>query len=110
MSRSAPPTTASSVRTRDGDLRSFVGSAKGGLPDPEATALALDKDLLGSGTAGFVAGGGLLLLGAVDFVPPRALLTSRLGFSTLVNARCFRATSCQSLSITADTTAAIFRP
>jgi hypothetical protein len=79
MSRSAPPVAASSVRTGDGGLRSFVGSAEGGLPDPEATALAPDEDLLGPGMAGFTAGGGLLLPGAVDFAPPHALLTSRLG-------------------------------
>jgi hypothetical protein len=98
------------VRTGDGDLRSIVGSAEGGLHEPEVTALAPDEDLLGPGTAGFVAGGGLLLPGAVDFVPPRALLTSRLGSPTLVNAWRFRAASWQSLSITADTTATIFRP
>ena len=52
-----------------------MGSAEGGLPDPEATTLAPNEDLLGPGTAGFAADGGLLLPGAVDFVPPRALLT-----------------------------------
>ena len=93
MSRSAPPDATSLVRTGDGGLRSFAGSAEGDLPDPEATALAPDKDLLGPGTVGFAAGGGLLLPGAVDFAPPRSLLTSQLGSPTLVNARCFRAAS-----------------
>jgi hypothetical protein len=67
MSRSAPPAAASSLRTGDGGLHSFVGSAEGGLPDPKAIALAPDEDLLGPGTAGFAAGGGLLPMGAVDF-------------------------------------------
>jgi hypothetical protein len=79
VSKSAPPAPASSVRTGDGGLRSFVGSAEGTLPAPEATTLAPAEDLLGSGTAGFAAGGGLLLPGAVDFAPRRALFTSRLG-------------------------------
>jgi hypothetical protein len=81
------------MRTGDGGLRSFVGSVEGGLPAPEATALAPAEDLLGPGTAGFAAGGGLLLPGVVDFTPPRALFTSRLGSPTLVNARRFRAAS-----------------
>jgi hypothetical protein len=93
VSKSAPPVGASSVRTGDGSLRSFVGSAEGGLPAPEATALVPAEDLLGLGTAGFAAGGGLLLPRAVDFAPPYTLFTSRLGSSTLVNARRFYATS-----------------
>jgi hypothetical protein len=93
VSKSAPPAVASSVRTGDGGLHSFVGSAEGGLPVPEATALAPADDLLGPGTSGFTAGGGLLPPGAVDFAPPRALFNSRLGSPTLVNARRFRAAS-----------------
>ena len=93
VSKSAPPAAASSVRTGDGGLRSFVGLANGGLLAPEATALEPAEDLLGPGTAGFAAGGGLLLPGAVDFAPPRALFTLRLGSPTLVNARRFRAAS-----------------
>jgi hypothetical protein len=110
MSRSAPPAAASSVRTGDSGLPSFVGSAEGGLPDPEVTALAPDEDLLVLGMAGFAVGGGLLLPGVVDYAPPRALLTSRLGSPTLVNARRFRTASWRSLSITADTTTTIFCP
>jgi hypothetical protein len=110
MARSAPPAAASSMRVGDGGLRSLVGSAKGGLLEPAATALAPDEDLLGLGTAGFAAGGGLLLPGAANFAPPRTLLTSRLGSPTLVNDRRFRIASWRSLSITADTTVAIFRP
>jgi hypothetical protein len=86
VSTSAPPAAASLVRTGDGGLRSFVGSAEGGLPAPEATALAPAEDLLGPGTAGFAADGGLLLPRAVDFAPFRALFTLRLGSPTLVNA------------------------
>jgi hypothetical protein len=88
-----PPTAASSVRTGDGGLCSFVGSADGGLPAPEAIALEPAEDLQGPGTADFTTGGGLLLPGAVDFAPPRALFTSRLGSPTLVNSRRFRAAS-----------------
>ena len=93
MARSAPPVAVSLVRSGDGGPRSLVGSAEGGLLEPEATALTPDEDLLGPGTAGFTASGGLLLPGAADFAPPRALLTSRLGSLNLVNARRFRAAS-----------------
>jgi hypothetical protein len=93
VSKSAPPVATSSVRTGDGGLRSFVGSAEGGLPAPEAAALGPAEDLLGLGTAGFTADGGLLLPGAVDFVPPRARFTSRIGSLTLVIARRFHAAS-----------------
>jgi hypothetical protein len=110
VSKLAPPAAASSVRIGDGNLCSFMGSAEGGLPAPEAAALEPAEDLLGPGTAGFAADGGLLLPEVVDFAPPRARFTSRLGFPTLVNARRFRAASWRSLSITVDTTAAIFRP
>jgi hypothetical protein len=79
VSKSAPPVAASSVRTDDGGLRSFVGSAEGGLPALEATTLAPAEDLLGPRTAGFAAGGGLPLPAAVDFAPPRALFASRIG-------------------------------
>jgi hypothetical protein len=61
-----------------------MGSAEGGLPAPEATALAPAEDLLGPGTAGFAAGGGLLLRGAADFTPPRAFFASRKESPTLV--------------------------
>jgi hypothetical protein len=71
VSKSAPPAAALSVCTGDGGLRSFVGSAEGGLPTPEAAALGPAEDLLGPGTAGFAAGGGLLLPGAMDFAPLR---------------------------------------
>jgi hypothetical protein len=91
MESSAPPTTASVVRSRDDGPRSCVGSAEGGLLEPGATAFAPDEGLLGPGTAGFAAGGGLPLPGAVDFEIPCAFLTSRLGSPTLVNARHFRA-------------------
>jgi hypothetical protein len=70
VSKSAPPASASSVRTGDDGLCSFAGSAEGGLPALEATTLAPAEDLLGPGTAGFAAGGGLLLPRAMDFAPP----------------------------------------
>jgi hypothetical protein len=76
VSKSAPPAATSSARTSDGGLRSFMGSAEGGLPVPEATTLVPTEDLLGLGTASFAADGGLLLPGAVDFTPPRAFFTS----------------------------------
>jgi hypothetical protein len=63
------------------------------LPTLEATALALAEDLLGPGTAGFAAGGGLLLPGAADFAPPLAFFASRKGPPTLVTARRFHAAS-----------------
>jgi hypothetical protein len=109
-SKSAPLTAALSVRTGEGGLCSFAGSVKGGLPAPAAAALEPAEDLLGPGMAAFDAGGGLLLPGAADFALPRARFTSRIGSPTLVTARHFRAASCRSLSITADTTASIFRP
>jgi hypothetical protein len=93
VSKSAPPAAALSARTGDGGLRSFAGSVEGGLPVPEAAALEPAKDMLGPGTAGFAAGGGLLPLGATDFAPPRARFTSCIGSSTLVIARCFCAAS-----------------
>jgi hypothetical protein len=52
----------------------------------------------------------LLVPGAVDFVVPYAILTSRRGSPTLANARRFCDTSWRSFSITIDTTAATFRP
>jgi hypothetical protein len=76
MVRSAPPAASTVVRSGDGGPCSFMGSAEGGLLEPEATALAPDEDLLGLGTAGFIAGGGLLLSGAAGFALPRTLLTS----------------------------------
>ena len=76
MARSAPPVAVSLVRSGDGGPRSLVGSAEGGLLEPEATALTPDEDLLGPGTAGFTAGGGMLLSRAADFVLPCALWTS----------------------------------
>jgi hypothetical protein len=91
VSKSAPPAAALSARTGDGGLCSFAGLAKGGLPAPEAAALEPAEDLLGPGTAGFATGGGLLLPGAVDFAPPRARFTLRIGSPTLVIARRFRA-------------------
>ena len=93
VSKSATRAPAMSVRASDGGLRSFVDSAEGGLPLLEATSLAPAEDLLGAGTAGFAAGGGLPLPGAVDFAPPRALFTLRLGSPTLANARRFHAAS-----------------
>jgi hypothetical protein len=49
VSKSAPPATTSSVRTGDGGLRFFTGSAEGGLPAPEAAALEPAEDLLARG-------------------------------------------------------------
>ena len=93
VSKSATRVAATSVRAGDSALRSFAGSAEGSLPTPEAAAFAPAKDFLGPGVAGFIAGGGLLLSGAAGFALPRALLTSRLGSPTLVNARRFRIAS-----------------
>jgi hypothetical protein len=61
---------ATSVRTGDGGLRSFAASAEGSLPAPEAAALAPAEDLLDPGAVDLAAGGGLLLPGVADFVPP----------------------------------------
>jgi hypothetical protein len=110
VSKSATRAAATSMNAGDAGLYSFVASAEGSLLAPEATTLALTEDLLGPGAVGFMAGGGLLLLGAADFAPPRAFFASRKGSQTLVTTRRFRAASWRSLSITADTTAAIFRP
>jgi hypothetical protein len=93
MSKSATRVTATSVRAGDGGLRSFAGSVEGGLPAPEAAALAPAEDLLGPGAAGFEADGGLLLPGAADFAPPRTFFASWKGSPTLVTARRFRAAS-----------------
>jgi hypothetical protein len=93
VSKSATHAAVTSVRTSDGGLRYFAGSAEGGLPAPEAAALAPAEDLLGPGAAGFAAGGGLLPPGATDFTPPRAFFASRKGSLTLVTARRFRAAS-----------------
>jgi hypothetical protein len=93
VSKSATHVAATSVRAGNGSLRSFVGSAEGSLPAPEAVAFAPAEDLLGPGAAGFAAGGSLLLPGVADFAPPRAFFASRKGSPTLVNARRFRAAS-----------------
>jgi hypothetical protein len=110
VSKSATRAAATSVRAGDGSLRSFAGSAEGSLPALEAAAFTPAEDLLGPGAASFAAGGGLLLPRATDFAPPRAFFALRKGSPTLVTARCFRAASQRSFSITADTTTAIFRP
>ena len=93
VSKLATRAAATLVRTRDGGLRSFVGSTKGSLPAPEVAALAPAEDLLGPGAAGFAAGGGLLLPGAADFAPPSAFFASRKGSPTLLTVRRFRAAS-----------------
>jgi hypothetical protein len=93
VSKSAPPAAALSVRTGNDSPRSFAGLVDGSLPALEAAALESVEDLLGPGTAGFAAGGGLLPTGAADFVPPRARFTSRIVSLTLVIARRFRAAS-----------------
>jgi hypothetical protein len=93
VSKSAPPAAALSMRTGDGDLRSFAGSVDGGLPTLEAAALEPAEDLLGLGMAGFAAGGGLLPPGAADFAPPRTRFTSHIGSPTLVIAWRFRTAS-----------------
>jgi hypothetical protein len=93
VSKSATHAATTSVRAGNGGLRSFTGSAEGSLPAPEVAALAPVEDLLGPGAAGFLAGGGLLLLGAADFAPPHAFFASRKGSLTLVTARRFRAAS-----------------
>jgi hypothetical protein len=110
VSKSATRAAATSVRASDDGLRSFAGSTEGDLPALEAAALAPTEDLLGPGAAGFAVDGGLPLLGAAFFAPPRAFFASRKGSPTLVTARRFHAASCRSFSITADTTTAIFRP
>jgi hypothetical protein len=110
VSKSATHVAATSVSAGDAGLCSFAASAEGSLPVPEAAALAPAEDLLGPGAVSFAAGGGLLLPGAVDFAPPHAFFASRKGSPTLVTARRFHAATCRSLSITADTTEAIFRP
>jgi hypothetical protein len=79
VSKSATRAAKTSVRADDGGLCSFVSSCEGSWPAPEAVALAPAEDLPGPGAAGFVAGGGLLLLVAADFVPPRAFFASLKG-------------------------------
>jgi hypothetical protein len=96
METLAPPTSVSAARGGDGGLRSYVGTAGGGL--------------LGPGAADFAPSGGLLVPGAADFTIPRAILTSSRGSPTLANVWRFRDVSWRSFSITTDTTAATFRP
>jgi hypothetical protein len=69
MSKSVTRAAATSVRAGDSSLRSFVGSAEGSFPAPEAAAFAPAEDLLGPGAADLAVGGGLLLPGAADFAP-----------------------------------------
>jgi hypothetical protein len=73
VSKSAPPAVASLVHTGDGGLRSFAGSAEGGLPAPEATTLAPVEDLLGPKAVGFAAGGGSASRGSGLRASPRPL-------------------------------------
>jgi hypothetical protein len=79
VSKSATRVAATSVRTGDGSLRSFAGSAEGSLPAPEAATLTPAEDLLGPGVAGFATYGGLLPPRAADFAPPRVFFASQKG-------------------------------
>jgi hypothetical protein len=80
------------------------------LVPPAPTAFALSGTLLDPGATGFAASVGWLSPGMVAFALPRALFASRLASGSLMTAQRFYAASWRSLFITADTTAAIFRP
>jgi hypothetical protein len=74
-----------------------------------ATLLGASSALLDAGTPDFAASGGLPLPGAAAFADPRFCLFGLA--STILIAACrFCAAPWRSLSITTDTTAAIFRP
>jgi hypothetical protein len=75
METSAPPTSISAVRSGDGGRRSCTSMAGSGM--------------LGLVAVDFAPNGGLLVPGAADFAAPRAILTSRRGSPTLMNARRF---------------------
>jgi hypothetical protein len=111
VSKSATCTPSSPARAGEGTFRPLAGSPEGDLPTPEAAAFAPAEDFLGPGVAGFAAGASLLLPRAADFAPPlRAFFASRKGSPILTTARHFCVASYRSFSITANTTAAIFRP
>jgi hypothetical protein len=76
--------------------------------EPPAPAAA-SGTLLDAGTPDFAASGGLPPLGAASFADPRFCLFG-LASTSLMAAGRFCAAPWRSLSITADTTAAIFRP
>jgi hypothetical protein len=80
------------------------------LVPPATTAFVLSDTLLEPGAAGFAASVGWLPPAAAAFALPRALFASRLGSGSLMTARRFYAAFWRSLFITANTTAAIFRP
>jgi hypothetical protein len=107
MSKSATRATAPSVRAGEGSLRPFTGPPGGGLLAPEAAAFALADALLCLGADSFAVDTGLL---PAAFALARAFFASRKGPLILTTARHFYAASWRSFSITADTTAAIFRP
>ena len=75
--------------------------------EPPAPAVASGA-LLDAGTPDFAASGGLPPLGAAAFAAPRCLFG--LASTSLTAAWRYCAAPWRSLSITADTTAAIFRP
>ena len=83
------------------------GTAFAGLEPPAPAAAS--SALLDAGTPDFAASGGLPPPGAAAFADPRFCLFGLA--STILIAACrFCAAPWRSLSITADTTAAIFRP
>jgi hypothetical protein len=88
-------------------FRSFARGRLGSANDDSLRAL---RRLAESGRGRFRSQRRLAPAGAAAFALPRAFFASRLGSASLITARRFCAVSCRSLFITADTTAAIFRP
>jgi hypothetical protein len=92
----------------EGNSQAFKAPAGADLVPPALAAFTLSCTLLDPGAADFAASVGWLPPGTVAFAAPRALFG--LASGSLMTARCFYAASRRSLFITADTTAAIFRP
>jgi hypothetical protein len=92
----------------EGNYWAFAAPAGANLVPPVLAAFTLSGTLLDPGAVGFAASVGWLPPGAVAFAAPRALFG--LASGSLMTARRFCAASWRSLFITADTTAAIFRP
>jgi hypothetical protein len=91
-----------------GNSRAFTAPAGTDLVPPAAAAFAASGTLLDPGAADFAANGGWLPPGAAAFAVPRGFFG--LASWSLTSAWRFYAAPWRSLSITADTTAAIFRP
>jgi hypothetical protein len=98
-------------RTRfpgEGNSWTFAAPAEVDLVPPVPAAFTPSGTLLDPGAAGFAASVGYLPPGAVAFAVPHVLFG--LASGSLMTDRRFCAASWQSLFITTDTTAVIFRP